>query len=117
MVGKDDAGAPKKEESKEARIGSPQKPLIIEPDELKLDKAKPVMPEVKGAPGKKIERREKKPVKKKSQEGSKIATVVLLLSFILLALGAAFLVLLILDVPLPEWLIPVAGIVRKIPHS
>jgi hypothetical protein len=92
---------------------TPGKPLVIEPDE----KEKPVMPGLKGEPGKKAVRTKKeKPVGKPlSRPRNRSLTFLLLVCLILLAGGAALLVLPTLDIGLPEWAEPVLELYRKIP--
>ncbi len=84
-------------------------PLVIKPD----GNAKPAMPELKGVPGKKLER--KKPEKAPREPGSRPLTLVLFISMVLLAAGTALLVLSILDVPVPDGAEPVMDFCRKLP--
>ena len=89
------------------------KPLIIEPAEKK----KPIMPVLKGEPGKRAVRVEKKKVvgKPLGRPKNRSLTLLLLVCLILLAGGAALLVLLTLDIALPGWAEPVLELYRKIP--
>ncbi len=136
MVGKNDLGAkpdkpipvfpekpviihpqeekPKKPSLIEPEEGRMKKPLVIEPDEPKPVQVKPAMPELKGDSGKKTAG-VKIPKKAVVQEESRVVTLMLLLSFIFLAGGMAFLVLPILNIPLPGWLEPVMDLYRKVP--
>ena len=92
---------------------TPGKPLVIEPDE----KGKPVIPTLKGETGKKVVRAKKeKPVGKPlARPKNRSLTFLLLVCLILLAGGAALLVLPTLDIALPEWTEPVLELYRKIP--
>ena len=90
---------------------TPGKPMVIEPER----EAKPIMPELKGEAGKKGVR-ERKPVGKPlSRPKNRSLTFLLFVCLILLAGGAALLVLLMLDIALPEWTEPVLNFYRKIP--
>lgn len=114
MVGKNSMDEKADEKKGEGKTISPEKPLIIEPDELKPDLAKPVMPELKGEPGKKIER-VKKPVKRLPQQRSKVLTFVLFLCLIFMAGAMAFLVLPVLNISVPDWINSVMNLYRKLP--
>ena len=92
---------------------TPGKPLIVE----QVEKRKPVMPVLKGEPGKKAVRAEKKKAigKPLGRPKNRSLTFLLLVCLILLAGGAALLVLPTLDIALPEWTEPVLEFYRKIP--
>ena len=85
------------------------KPFVIKPG----GNAKPAMPELKGVPGKKLER--KKPEKAPRKPGSRPLTLVLFISMVLLTAGTALLVLSILDIPVPDGAKPVMDFCRKLP--
>lgn len=94
---------------REAKPVSVREPLVIKPD----GNAKPAMPELKGVPDKKLER--KKPEKAPREPGSRPLTVMLFISMVLLAAGTALLVLSILDVPFSDGAEPVINFCRKLP--
>ncbi len=86
------------------------KPLVIEPK----PKAKPLVPELKGEAGKKVER-VKKPVETKTQEESRLLTLLLFICLVFMAGGTSILVLQIMGIALPSWIQPVIDFYKKIP--
>ena len=115
MVGINDMDKPADEKEEKGTSVSPNKPLIIEPDdEVKPEEVKPVMPKLKGDAGKKLDKARK--LKTSSfPEQSILVTLALFLCFVLLAGGTTFLVLPIFGIPTPGWLKPVMNICGKIP--
>lgn len=89
---------------------SMRKPVVIEPKAT----AKPVMPELKGETGKKIERI-KKPVETKAQEKNRLLPLFLFICLVFLAGGVSILVLKIMGIALPSWVRPVIDLYEKIP--
>ncbi len=92
---------------------TPGKPKVIEP----VEKGKPIMPVLKGEPGRKAVRAEKKKAvgKPLTRPKNGSLTFLLLVCLILLAGGTALFVLPMLDIALPGWAEPVLELYRKIP--
>lgn len=104
----------KKEEIKKEPI-SRDKPVVIEPVEDKQGTEKPKMPELKGEPSKKIER--KKKIKKIGlpAKQSKLAAGITILSFILLTFGVSIVVLPMYGIALPKPVEPAIEFLRDLP--
>jgi len=114
MVGKSEENNNKKEEPQKETI-SKEKPLIIEPEEDKPGKEKPRMPELKGEPGKKLERAKRQKKAGPLRKQGKFAVIVTVLSFLLLAFGLSIVVLPMYGMALPPAAEPVIDFCRGLP--